>query len=174
MRHGSGKDAQEGSTEVHPATRRPRRVPVALLALMVLVGGALVAEHQSSNLTPEKAASRGFFATQPASPRWRTSSAFTRQGRPSANTASSNASPETQARSFASRGMAEATQIGFTSGRLSLCARILQIKARIDAQINALIARFPSSASTLTTIRNSFDAQINRLLVRLGCPNTSG
>lgn len=71
------------------------------------------------------------------------------------------------ARGSAPSGVAAATfpsSIGQT-----VCPILLATQARVDAQISALIARFPALASQLNATKAQVNAQIGALLAQFGC-----
>jgi hypothetical protein len=55
-----------------------------------------------------------------------------------------------------------------------ICAILTSTLARVNAQINGLIAQFPFLAGTLNAVKAQVDAQINALLVRFGCTVSGG
>lgn len=60
-------------------------------------------------------------------------------------------------------GTANRGEFGF------VCGILLNARSRVDAQLQVLIARFPSLADRLAPVRARVDAQINAQLARFGC-----
>lgn len=50
-----------------------------------------------------------------------------------------------------------------------ICGKLLQVKARFDARIQRLIARFPTARYRLLHIQDKIDTKIDNILGRLGC-----